>query len=140
MGFAIVVAKTLWFYCNFRKMHQKPHHHCCNVFTSYILCFLLVADSVSTGSVFGRSTTLTMQTSQLNTPQDTSCTHILVFPTSAFVQVASVNNTNENIFSTNNGKYFGVCLFNMHLPVNGRCILVKYKPGHETSVSCVWKV
>lgn len=35
-----------------------------------------------------------MQTSQLNTPQDTSCTHILVFPTSAFVQVASSSYTN----------------------------------------------
>lgn len=35
-----------------------------------------------------------MQTSQLSTPQDTSCTHILVFPTSAFVQVASSNYTN----------------------------------------------
>lgn len=52
------------------------------------------SDSVSTGSVFGRSTTLNMQTSQLNTPQDTSCTHILVFPTSAFVQVASSSYTN----------------------------------------------
>lgn len=54
----------------------------------------LPSDSVSTGSVFGRSTTLNMQTSQLSTPQDTSCTHILVFPTSAFVQVASSNYTN----------------------------------------------
>lgn len=44
--------------------------------------------------MFGRSTTLNMQTPQLNTPQDTSCTHILVFPTSAFVQVASSNYTN----------------------------------------------
>lgn len=56
------------------------------------LCVL--SDSVSTGSVFGRSTTLNMQTSQLSTPQDTSCTHILVFPTSAYVQVASSNYTN----------------------------------------------
>lgn len=53
------------------------------------------ADSVSTGSVFGRSTTLNMQTSQLSTPQDTSCTHILVFPTSAMVQVNT--NTSEPI-------------------------------------------
>ncbi|KAG5844434.1 hypothetical protein ANANG_G00162480, partial [Anguilla anguilla] len=59
--------------------------------------FVIMPDSVSTGSVFGRSTTLNMQTSQLNTPQDTSCTHILVFPTSAFVQVASSNYTTENI-------------------------------------------
>ncbi|KAJ8280824.1 hypothetical protein GJAV_G00059490 [Gymnothorax javanicus] len=59
--------------------------------------FVIMPDSVSTGSVFGRSTTLNMQTSQLNTPQDTSCTHILVFPTSAFVQVNSSNYTNENI-------------------------------------------
>jgi hypothetical protein len=55
----------------------------------------LSPDSVSTGSVFGRSTTLNMQTSQLSTPQDTSCTHILVFPTSAFVQVASSNYTTD---------------------------------------------
>lgn len=53
------------------------------------------SDSVSTGSVFGRSTTLNMQTSQLSTPQDTSCTHILVFPTSAMVQVNT--NTTEPI-------------------------------------------
>lgn len=59
-----------------------------SIFSSILL------DSVSTGSVFGRSTTLNMQTSQLNTPQDTSCTHILVFPTSAFVQVASSSYTN----------------------------------------------
>lgn len=50
---------------------------------------------MSTGSVFGRSTTLNMQTSQLSTPQDTSCTHILVFPTSAMVQVNT--NTSEPI-------------------------------------------
>ncbi len=56
---------------------------------------LVSADSVSTGSVFGRSTTLNMQTSQLSTPQDTSCTHILVFPTSAMVQVNT--NTTEPI-------------------------------------------
>lgn len=70
-------------------------------------------DSVSTGSVFGRSTTLNMQTSQLNTPQDTSCTHILVFPTSASVQVASSTYTTENLdlaFNTNNGLYFGFVL------------------------------
>lgn len=36
-----------------------------------------------------------MQTSQLSTPQDTSCTHILVFPTSAMVQVNT--NTAEPI-------------------------------------------
>uniref|UniRef100_A0A803SQQ4 Mediator of RNA polymerase II transcription subunit 13 n=1 Tax=Anolis carolinensis TaxID=28377 RepID=A0A803SQQ4_ANOCA len=57
--------------------------------------FVIMPDSVSTGSVFGRSTTLNMQTSQLNTPQDTSCTHILVFPTSASVQVASSTYTTE---------------------------------------------
>lgn len=59
-----------------------------------LLPLFFPSDSVSTGSVFGRSTTLTMQTSQLSTPQDTSCTHILVFPTSAFVQVASSSYTN----------------------------------------------
>ncbi|MEQ2259522.1 mediator complex subunit Srb9 [Xenotaenia resolanae] len=56
--------------------------------------FIIMPDSVSTGSVFGRSTTLNMQTSQLSTPQDTSCTHILVFPTSAYLQVASSNYPN----------------------------------------------
>nr|XP_060622643.1 mediator of RNA polymerase II transcription subunit 13-like [Anolis sagrei ordinatus] len=69
--------------------------------------FVIMPDSVSTGSVFGRSTTLNMQTSQLNTPQDTSCTHILVFPTSASVQVASSTYTTETgldlAFNTNNG-------------------------------------
>uniref|UniRef100_A0A671RSB1 Mediator of RNA polymerase II transcription subunit 13 n=1 Tax=Sinocyclocheilus anshuiensis TaxID=1608454 RepID=A0A671RSB1_9TELE len=59
--------------------------------------FVIMPDSVSTGSVFGRSTTLNMQTSQLSTPQDTSCTHILVFPTSASVQVNSSNYPHENI-------------------------------------------
>uniref|UniRef100_A0A673H5R3 Mediator of RNA polymerase II transcription subunit 13 n=1 Tax=Sinocyclocheilus rhinocerous TaxID=307959 RepID=A0A673H5R3_9TELE len=53
--------------------------------------FVIMPDSVSTGSVFGRSTTLNMQ-SQLNTPQDTSCTHILVFPTSAGLQAFNPNN------------------------------------------------
>lgn len=55
--------------------------------TFHRLSVISFVDSVSTGSVFGRSTALNMQTSQLNTPQDTSCTHILVFPTSAVVQV-----------------------------------------------------
>lgn len=41
------------------------------------------------GSVFGRGTALNLQTSQLNTPQDASCTHILVFPTSAATVVAN---------------------------------------------------
>lgn len=54
--------------------------------------FVIMPDSVSTGSVFGRSTTLNMQTSQLNTPQDTSCTHILVFPTSAGLQAFNPSN------------------------------------------------
>ncbi|KAK7895638.1 hypothetical protein WMY93_020963 [Mugilogobius chulae] len=45
-------------------------------------------DAVTMGSVFGRSTALNLQTSQLNTPQDASCTHILVFPTSATTQPA----------------------------------------------------
>lgn len=65
------------------------------LFVCFTLCSLVSVDSVSTGSVFGRSTTLNMQTSQLSTPQDTSCTHILVFPTSAMVQVNT--NTSEPI-------------------------------------------
>lgn len=81
--FAVVALKRLFFHCSLlmdpvalSSLRASP------------------SDSVSTGSVFGRSTTLNMQTSQLSTPQDTSCTHILVFPTSAFVQVASSNYTN----------------------------------------------
>ncbi|XP_029108438.1 mediator of RNA polymerase II transcription subunit 13-like isoform X3 [Scleropages formosus] len=50
--------------------------------------FVVMPDAVTMGSVFGRSTALNLQTSQLNTPQDASCTHILVFPTSATTQVA----------------------------------------------------
>ncbi|XP_026999390.1 mediator of RNA polymerase II transcription subunit 13-like isoform X1 [Tachysurus fulvidraco] len=45
--------------------------------------FVVMPDAVTMGSVFGRSTALNLQTSQLNTPQDASCTHILVFPTSS---------------------------------------------------------
>ncbi|KAJ8286318.1 hypothetical protein GJAV_G00037090 [Gymnothorax javanicus] len=50
--------------------------------------FVVMPDAVTMGSVFGRSTALNQQTSQLNTPQDASCTHILVFPISATTQVA----------------------------------------------------
>ncbi|KAG9353874.1 hypothetical protein JZ751_011998 [Albula glossodonta] len=50
--------------------------------------FVVMPDAVTMGSVFGRSTALNLQTSQLNTPQDASCTHILVFPISATTQVA----------------------------------------------------
>uniref|UniRef100_A0A671Q392 Mediator of RNA polymerase II transcription subunit 13 n=1 Tax=Sinocyclocheilus anshuiensis TaxID=1608454 RepID=A0A671Q392_9TELE len=50
--------------------------------------FVVMPDAVTMGSVFGRSTALNLQTSQLNTPQDASCTHILVFPTSSTTQVA----------------------------------------------------
>ncbi|XP_017263346.1 mediator of RNA polymerase II transcription subunit 13-like isoform X1 [Kryptolebias marmoratus] len=50
--------------------------------------FVVMPDAVTMGSVFGRSTALNLQTSQLNTPQDASCTHILVFPTSATTQLA----------------------------------------------------
>ncbi|XP_026210342.1 mediator of RNA polymerase II transcription subunit 13-like isoform X2 [Anabas testudineus] len=48
---------------------------------------VIMPDAVTMGSVFGRSTALNLQTSQLNTPQDASCTHILVFPTSATTQL-----------------------------------------------------
>uniref|UniRef100_A0A147A2N0 Mediator of RNA polymerase II transcription subunit 13 n=1 Tax=Fundulus heteroclitus TaxID=8078 RepID=A0A147A2N0_FUNHE len=51
--------------------------------------FVIMPDAVTMGSVFGRSNALNLQTSQLNTPQDASCTHILVFPTSATTQLAS---------------------------------------------------
>ncbi|XP_061118903.1 mediator of RNA polymerase II transcription subunit 13-like isoform X1 [Conger conger] len=50
--------------------------------------FVVMPDAVTMGSVFGRSTALNLQTSQLNTPQDASCTHILVFPISATTQGA----------------------------------------------------
>lgn len=61
-------------------------------------------DAVTMGSVFGRSTALNLQSSQLNTPQDASCTHILVFPTSATIQVAPANYPNEDGFSPTNGE------------------------------------
>lgn len=51
--------------------------------------FVVMPDAVTMGSVFGRGTALNLQTSQLNTPQDASCTHILVFPTSAATVVAN---------------------------------------------------
>ncbi|XP_061418072.1 mediator of RNA polymerase II transcription subunit 13-like isoform X1 [Lethenteron reissneri] len=64
--------------------------------------FFIMPDSVSTGSVFGRSTTLNLQTSQLSTPQDASCTHILVFPTSA-AMVPTPNFNPEHLdFNSNN--------------------------------------
>lgn len=66
-------------------------------------------DAVTMGSVFGRSTALNLQSSQLNTPQDASCTHILVFPTSATIQVAPANYPNEDGFSPTNGKSACVC-------------------------------
>ncbi|MGH0139450.1 UNVERIFIED_CONTAM: hypothetical protein FKN15_063913 [Acipenser sinensis] len=53
-----------------------------------VIAFTEYVNAVTMGSVFGRSTALNLQTSQLNTPQDASCTHILVFPTSATTQVA----------------------------------------------------
>lgn len=68
---------------------------------SHLLCFpVFFADAVTMGSVFGRSTALNLQTSQLNTPQDASCTHILVFPTSATTQLAPSSYPTED----NNGK------------------------------------
>lgn len=67
--------------------------------------FVVMPDAVTMGSVFGRSTALNMQSSQLNTPQDASCTHILVFPTSSTIQVAPANYPNEDGFSPNNGEW-----------------------------------
>lgn len=64
----------------------------------------VLEDAVTMGSVFGRSTALNLQSSQLNTPQDASCTHILVFPTSATIQVAPANYPNEDGFSPTNGE------------------------------------
>ena len=67
---------------------------------SYCYCMLSLlfmnADAVTMGSVFGRSTALNLQTSQLNTPQDASCTHILVFPTSATTQLAASSYPTED--------------------------------------------
>ncbi|XP_072004219.1 mediator of RNA polymerase II transcription subunit 13-like [Engystomops pustulosus] len=61
--------------------------------------FNVMPDAVTMGSVFGRSTALNLQTSQLSTPQDASCTHILVFPTSATTQVAPSHYPHEDGFS-----------------------------------------
>uniref|UniRef100_A0A3Q4GL38 Mediator of RNA polymerase II transcription subunit 13 n=1 Tax=Neolamprologus brichardi TaxID=32507 RepID=A0A3Q4GL38_NEOBR len=58
--------------------------------------FVVMPDAVTMGSVFGRSTALNLQTSQLNTPQDASCTHILVFPTSSTTQLASSSYQTED--------------------------------------------
>uniref|UniRef100_A0A669DNE0 Mediator of RNA polymerase II transcription subunit 13 n=1 Tax=Oreochromis niloticus TaxID=8128 RepID=A0A669DNE0_ORENI len=58
--------------------------------------FVVMPDAVTMGSVFGRSTALNLQTSQLNTPQDASCTHILVFPTSSTTQLASSSYPTED--------------------------------------------
>lgn len=63
------------------------------------MCLCVYVDAVTMGSVFGRSTALNLQTSQLNTPQDASCTHILVFPTSATTQLAPSSYPTED----NNG-------------------------------------
>lgn len=71
------------------------------------------------GSVFGRSTALNMQSSQLNTPQDASCTHILVFPTSSTIQVAPANYPNEDGFSPNNGEQRPCVLECSPLPEQG---------------------
>lgn len=68
--------------------------------------FVVMPDAVTMGSVFGRSTALNMQSSQVNTPQDASCTHILVFPTSSTIQVAPANYPNEDGFSPNNDDMF----------------------------------
>uniref|UniRef100_A0A8C0VH24 Mediator of RNA polymerase II transcription subunit 13 n=1 Tax=Cyanistes caeruleus TaxID=156563 RepID=A0A8C0VH24_CYACU len=68
--------------------------------------FVVMPDAVTMGSVFGRSTALNLQSSQLNTPQDASCTHILVFPTSATIQVAPANYPNEDGFSPTNDDMF----------------------------------
>lgn len=75
--------------------------------TKGIDMIIFFKDAVTMGSVFGRSTALNMQSSQLNTPQDASCTHILVFPTSSTIQVAPANYPNEDGFSPNNGKWPG---------------------------------
>lgn len=61
--------------------------------------FNVMPDAVTMGSVFGRSTALNLQTSQLSTPQDASCTHILVFPTSATTQVAPCHYPHEDGFN-----------------------------------------
>lgn len=87
--------------------YQYKSHQCECHLTSNIMdkitprlnrCFMF-ADAVTMGSVFGRSTALNLQTSQLNTPQDASCTHILVFPTSATTQLAPSSYPTED----NNG-------------------------------------
>lgn len=72
------------------------------------------------GSVFGRSTALNMQSSQLNTPQDASCTHILVFPTSSTIQVAPANYPNEDGFSPNNGEWRAGCAWGSAPPTRPR--------------------
>lgn len=78
--------------CNISRSSIKT---CITLAVSLCVC----PDAVTMGSVFGRSTALNLQTSQLNTPQDASCTHILVFPTSATTQLAPSSYPTED----NNG-------------------------------------
>lgn len=76
---------------------------------------MLILDAVTMGSVFGRSTALNLQTSQLNTPQDASCTHILVFPTSATTQLAPSSYPTEDNTGTHNyvvAKLYKVYMYN----------------------------
>lgn len=94
-------------------LNVYPLRLLCQVRASFCGCWsaehtdtaLVFKDAVTMGSVFGRSTALNMQSSQLNTPQDASCTHILVFPTSSTIQVAPANYPNEDGFSPNNGEW-----------------------------------
>uniref|UniRef100_A0AAY4CA75 Mediator of RNA polymerase II transcription subunit 13 n=1 Tax=Denticeps clupeoides TaxID=299321 RepID=A0AAY4CA75_9TELE len=70
--------------------------------------FVVMPDAVTMGSVFSRGPTLNLQTSQLNTPQDASCTHILVFPTSATIQVAPSSYHTEDNPGTEPNDMFGL--------------------------------
>lgn len=74
------------------------------------------------GSVFGRSTALNLQTSQLNTPQDASCTHILVFPTSATTQLAPSSYPTED----NNGNDWQDQEQKMALKMNLKMVWIYY--------------
>lgn len=97
-------------------------------------------DAVTMGSVFGRSTALNLQTSQLNTPQDASCTHILVFPTSATTQLAPSSYPNEDNNGTdallqNNSHMIDTYIYNIIFKLRHRTIHCYVQTSRTSSFS-----
>lgn len=95
------------------------------IITSPMLCCSMCPDAVTMGSVFGRSTALNLQTSQLNTPQDASCTHILVFPTSATTQLEPSSYPTED----NNGNIVQENYAIATRLLDHECVLLVFQPS-----------